>query len=152
MAAEMNIRLERNVWVVVADGEKALFLRNEGDALHPDFQVVRQMREENPPTREQGTDRPGRYSDGPSIHRSAVQDTDWHRVQKERFADEIAERLYGFAHHGDYQKLILIAPPVVLGEMRRKLHKEVADRLVAEIPKTLTNHPVPEIERLLKAA
>ena len=152
MAAEMDIRLEHNVWVVVADGEKALFLLNEVYALHPDLQVVRLMHEENPPTREQGTDRPGRYSDGPSIHRSAVDDTDWHRVQKERFADEIAERLYDFAHRGDYEKLILVAPPLVLGEMRRKLHKEVADRIVAEIPKTLTNHPVPEIEKLLRAA
>ena len=152
MAAEMNIRLEQDIWVVVADGEKALFLRNAGDAVHPNLEVVRQMHEENPPTREQGTDRPGRYSDGPSIHRSAVEDTDWHRVQKERFADEIAERLYGFAHRGDFEKLILVAPPLVLGELRRKLHKEVADRIVAEIPKTLTNHPVSEIEKLLKAA
>src|SRR6185312_11462498 len=50
-------RLKHGVWVVVADGEKALFLRNEGDAQYPNLQVVRTIHEDNPPTREQGTDR-----------------------------------------------------------------------------------------------
>ncbi|TIO99116.1 MAG: host attachment protein, partial [Mesorhizobium sp.] len=31
----MNIKLKRGLWVVVADGEKALFLRNEGDSKFP---------------------------------------------------------------------------------------------------------------------
>ena len=53
-----EIKLEHDLWVVVADGEKALFLRNEGDAKYPNFEVFREVHEENPPTREQGTDRP----------------------------------------------------------------------------------------------
>ena len=36
--------------------------------------------------------------------------------------------------------------------MRKKLHKEVLDRLTAEIPKTLTNQPVWDIEAILKTA
>jgi protein required for attachment to host cells len=36
--------------------------------------------------------------------------------------------------------------------MRKKLHKEVQDRVTAEIPKTLTNHALFEIEALLQAA
>ena len=88
-----GLRLKHHCWVVVADGERALFLQNEGDAIHPNLEVVRELSEENPPTREQGTDRPGRYHDGPSAHRSAVEDTDWHRIAKERFAEEIAEKL-----------------------------------------------------------
>lgn len=145
-------KLAHDIWVLVADGEKALFLRNEGDALYPNLEVVREIREENPPTREQGSDRPGRFNDGPSVHRSAVADTDWHRAQKEKFADDIADRLYRLAHRGDFDKLVIVAPPLVLGEMRRKLHKEVSDRIVGEVPKTLTNHPVYEIEKLLMAA
>ena len=41
---------------------------------------------------------------------------------------------------------------MVLGEIRKKLHKEVTDRLLGEVPKTLTNHPVPEIEKIIQAA
>lgn len=147
-----NVILKHGLWIVVADGEKALFLKNEGDAKFPDFQLVQEMTQDNPATREQGAGRPGRYSDGPTQHRSAFAETDWHRLNKERFADDIAERLYRFAHEGRIDSLVLVAPPRVLGEMRKKLHKEVTDRLRAEIPKTLTNQPVWDIEAVLKAA
>jgi protein required for attachment to host cells len=143
-------RLKHGVWVLVADGGKALFLRNEGDAQYPNLRVMREMQEENPPTREQGTDRPGRLSD-PSGPRSAVEDTDWHRIAKERFADEIAERLYRMAHRGDFERILLVAPPQILGEMRKKLHKEVGARVIGEIPKTLTGHAVSDIEKVLTA-
>ncbi|RWP60110.1 host attachment family protein [Mesorhizobium sp.] len=146
-----NLKLKRGLWVVVADGEKALFLENRGDTQYPDLQVVQEMEQANPATREQGSDRPGRYSDGPSVHRSAVEDTDWHRLGKERFADEIAERLYKLAHRGAFKEMVLIAPPQVLGDMRRKLHKEVAEKITVEIPKTLTNHTIVDIENLLQA-
>jgi protein required for attachment to host cells len=145
-----SIRLKRGTWVLVADGEKALFLKNEGDATYPDLSVVRKVEEENPPTREQGTDRPGRYSDGPTVHRSAVEDTDWHRLAKERFADDIADRLYRLAHNGGFNEIILVAPPFVLGEIRKKLHKEVVEKVSAEVPKTLTNLPVSDIEAILQ--
>lgn len=147
-----RIALKTGLWLMVADGEKALFLKNEGDTVYPNFQVVREIEQDNPPTREQGTDRPGRLSDGPSAHRSAVADTDWHKVGKVRFADQIAERLYEMAHRGDFKEIVLIAPPLVLGELRKKLHQEVSNRIVGEIPKTLTNHAVFDIEKLLLAA
>lgn len=47
---------------------------------------------------------------------------------------------------------MLVAPPLVLGEMRHKLHKEVEERIVGEIPKTLTGHPIPNMEKILLAA
>ena len=147
-----RIALKSGLWLMVADGEKALFLKNEGDTTYPNFEVVREIGQSNPPTREQGSDRPGRFNDGPSAHRSAVADTDWHKVGKMRFADEIAERLYTMAHRGDFKEILLIAPPLVLGELRKKLHQEVTEKVVGEIPKTLTNHAVFDIEKLLLAA
>ena len=147
-----GVRLKHGVWVIVADGEKALFLKNEGDATYPNLNVVRELHEENPASREQGTDQPGRMSDGPSSHRSAVEEVDWHRIAKERFADEISERLYKMAHRGDFEEIVLIAPPLVLGEMRKKLHKEVESKVIGEVAKTLTGHPVYEIEKILMAA
>jgi protein required for attachment to host cells len=147
-----NLILKHGLWVVVADGEKALFLKNEGDTKFPDFQVMQEMEQANPATREQGAERPGRHSDGPSPHNSAYAETDWHRLGKERFADEIAEWLYRLAHGGSFKELVLIAPPQVLGELRKKLHKEVTDTIRAELPKTLTNQPVWDIEKLLRAA
>lgn len=145
-------RLVHGIWIVVADGEKALFLRNEGDPEYPNFQVVRAVKDENPATRQQGTDQPGRHYDTAMPNKSGFEETDWHRIGKERFAEDIAERLYKLAHKGQFDKLILVAPPVVLGTLRKAIHKEVADCVVDEIPKTLTNHTMWDIEKLLKNA
>jgi protein required for attachment to host cells len=147
-----RIILKHGLWLMVADGEKALFLKNEGDAARPNFQTVREMAQENPATREQGAERPGRYKNGPSAHKSAFAETDWQRLGKERFADEIAELLYQMAHRGDFKQIMLIAPPLVLGELRKKRHQEVTEKVVREIPKTLTNHAVFDIEKILRAA
>lgn len=146
-----DIKLAHDIWILVADGEKALFLRNEGDAQYPNLRVMRTVRGDNPPTHEQGTDAPGRTGQG-GTPAGAMEETDWHRIAKERFADEIAERLYGMAHRGDFERIVIVAPPQVLGEMRQKLHKEVEAKVVAEVPKTLTGHPVFDIEKILKAA
>lgn len=148
----VDVKLKHGLLVVVADGERALFLKNKGDPEYPNFEVLREMEQENPPTREQGTERPGRHSDGPSPHNSAYEETDWHRLGKERFAAEITDRLYGWAHAGKFDAVAIVAPPQVLGEMRKRLHQEVASKVVAEISKTLTNHSVVDIEKILKAA
>ncbi|MDI6027394.1 host attachment family protein [Corticibacterium sp. UT-5YL-CI-8] len=140
-----QLKLKHGTSVVVADGEKAIFLKNEGDATYPNLKLVHEMKMENPPSREQGTDRPGRFNDGPSVHRSAVEETDWHRQNKERFAAEVLEELKS----DDYERVVLVAGPLVLGEMRKSFPTEVSSKVVAEITKTLTNHSVPEIEKLL---
>ena len=68
-----DITLKHGLWVVVADGEKALFLSNRGrHAISRTCRWCRKWSRKIPPTREQGSDRPGRYNDGPSVHRSAV--------------------------------------------------------------------------------
>ncbi|TPW32724.1 host attachment family protein [Pararhizobium mangrovi] len=144
-----EISLKNEGWVVVADGEKALFLVNDGDELHPNLRVFRDLEQDNPPDRDQGTDKPGRSPNTGPSHSSAVQETDWHRLEKERFAKGIAERLYKQAHKGKFSSLVLTAPPQVLGDLRKELHSEVSDRIVAEVAKDLTHHTVDRIEKLL---
>lgn len=143
------IALKHDGWVVVADGEKALFLRNVGDETYPNLEVFREMQQDNPPDREQGTDRPGRLNDAGPNHRSGVEETDWHEIGKERFAKNVSDRLYKWAHAGKFDKLVIVAPPRVLGDIRKELHQEVTSRLVGEVAKDLTNHPVDKIEDLL---
>lgn len=147
----VDVMLNRQTWIVVADGEKALFLRNKREVNNVELQTFHEMAQANPATREQGTDKPGRFSDGPTAHRSAAEETDWHEISKKRFAKEVADELYTFAHKGDFERLIIIAPPMVLGEMRQEFHKEVSDKIVSEIPKTLTNHTISEIQSILAA-
>ncbi|APZ51845.1 host attachment family protein [Salipiger abyssi] len=144
------IELKQGTWVVVTDSEKALFLRNLTDHENPNLDLFGEEVQENPSDREQGANRPGRMQDGGVQQRSAMADTDWHELQKERFAADLAEHLYDEAHKGAFERLVLVAAPKVLGDLREALHKEVSDRVIAEVPKTLTNHPVDKIEALVK--
>ncbi|SIT01203.1 Protein required for attachment to host cells [Roseivivax lentus] len=143
-------RIETGTWVLIADGEKALFLRNDVDAENPDLNVVRLEEQDNPSDRAQSANRPGRMNDGGPSQRSAVDDTDWHELAKERFAHDLADILYAQAHKGAFDKIVLVAPPQVLGDLRDTLHQEVRNKVVAEVDKTLTNHPLDEIETLLR--
>lgn len=141
--------LHQGTWVLIADGEKALFLENLTDGENPHFDVFREEEQENPPNREQAANRRGRFNDGPNVHRSAVADTDWHQLAKDRFAEELADILYKQAHKGRFERIVLVAPPKTLGELRDEIHQEVSDKVVGEIPKTLTNHPVEDIEKIV---
>jgi protein required for attachment to host cells len=152
--------------IVVADGSKALFTMNRGDEEQPILEEATPVERENPPTREQGTDKPGRFhdagrggfsgSDDVVLGRSAVGDTDWHRFEKHQFAKEIAGRLNKLALGGGIDRIVLVAPPQVLGDLRKELHKVTTEKVVAEIQKDLTNFPTDriaaEVREVLKAA
>ena len=103
-------RVPHNSLILVGDGQKALFLRNKGTPLRVDLVVERILEQDNPPTREQGTDRPGRATSSLGVARSAMAEVDWHHLAKERFVDEIAEALYRHAHANLFDRLIIIAP------------------------------------------
>ena len=144
--------LTNGTWVLVADGEKAMFLENVTDGEDPFLKVRRLESQDNPRDGEQTSDRAGRRGDGGAGQRSAMEETDWHVLAKARFAHDLADILYKQAHRGAFDRIVLVAPPRTLGALRKELHKEVAERVAAELPKDVTNHPIPEIEKLVKAA
>ena len=144
-------KLKHNTWVVVADGEKALLLENETDHENPHLVVVGKEEQDNPSDIEQSANRPGRMNDNGPGQKSAYDDTDWHELAKDRFAADLADLLYGHAHKGHFDDIILVASPNILGELRDQLHQEVTEKVRGEIPKTLTNHPLTEIEKIIKS-
>jgi protein required for attachment to host cells len=86
---------------------------------------------------------------GSAGQRSAMEETDWHRLAKERFAAELAEMLYTMSHKGAFDRLVLVAPDRVLGALRDTMHGEVSAKVVAELHKDLTNHPLDKLEKIL---
>jgi len=147
----MDFKLDHNAWVVVADGEKYLLLRNAGDRGRLSLEIFDHEEQDNPPTRDQGTDKPGRFDDA-GVGRSAVQDTDWHQLEKERFADELADRLSKAALAQKFAAIVIVADPSTLGLLRDELHDQARQKIVAEIDKNLTNHDIFEIENILKSS
>ena len=145
------MRLPHNSFVVVADGEKMLFFRNEGDGDYPQLVVERNREQQNPQDSDQKTDSAGRSHAGAGPGGNSYGETDFHQLEKERFAHETADMLKRWALRNDFEQLVVVAPPKTLGELRKHYHKEVEKRLVGEIPKDLTNMPVPDIEKALLA-
>lgn len=135
--------------VFVGDGRKARFLRNRGTRAKVDLVVERVIEQDNPPTREQGTDRPGRRHGSDSVSRSAIEETDWHQQAEQRFAAEIADELYRMGHSQKFVTLIVVAPPKMLGDLRAALHPEVVKRIIAEVPKDLTAVAERDLARML---
>jgi len=130
----MAVEIPHNALVVVADGTGARFFRNSGRE-----KVVLSPEGELKPTH--------LLDDGPAGKRppeSSHQETD-----EATFAKQLAKELYRRAHSGDFAALVLIADPQTLGQIRPTLHKEVQDRLVSEIGKTLTKASITDIQKHL---
>ena len=88
-----RIKLPPGGFVLIGDGRKALVLVNRGDERYPDLRLAEILRApSNPATHEQGTDQPGRAIVG-SSRRSSLEQTDWHQIAEDRFADEVAADL-----------------------------------------------------------
>jgi protein required for attachment to host cells len=147
-----GLKIDHAAWVMVGDGQKALFLRNEGDEVYPNLEVVNVLTHDNPSTHDQGTDRPGRTHSSVGPSSNALDETNWHKLEKHRFAREIAQALYVAAHDGAFSQLIVVAPPATLGDLRKEMHPEVVSRVVAEVAKSLTSMPPHEIEHILTSA
>jgi len=145
---EKRMRIPRNSMVLVTDGRKRLFFRNEGDAMAPSLVVVSAVEQNNPKTGKQVTDSAGRVS-SPVSGGGAMPSADAHEVEEQRFAAETALELSRAALAGEFENLVLVAPPKMLGQLRKTLHQEVQKKTLREIAKDVTGHPVGEIEKLL---
>jgi len=143
-----RVDIPHDAFILVGDGTKALFLRNAGDEKYPNLKTERVFVDDNPPTHEQGTDRPGRaFKRAGTNYRSGMGDTDWHDLDKHRFAERVAEAMEKLVRDRNPAALVIAAPARTLADLRRAFHADVKSRLIAEIDKDLTNLPVDEIEK-----
>jgi protein required for attachment to host cells len=135
--------------IVVADGRKLLFLRNHGGAAQLDLRTESHDEQELLKDRELKSDGPGLMGQRGGFGRPAMDEADFHEQAKEEWAREAADTLNRRALAGDYEALVIVAPPRTLGELRKHFHKEVEKRLVATFNKEMTDRPLADIEDLL---
>ena len=144
------VAIPHDAFVFIGDGRKALFLRNAGDEKFLNLKAERVFIDENAPAREQGTDRPGRvFKRAATNLRSGMDNTDWHELEEHRFAQRVAAALEQLVRTRNVKALVVAAPPRTLADLRQAFHADVKGRIIAEIDKDLTKHPVAEIENHL---
>jgi len=134
--------------VLVADGARALVLRNDGDGAFPNLRLERSYGQDNPATREQGSDKPGRTNDSLG-RRSAMENTDWHKVAEDRFVQGIADDMAKDLQAGTFANFVLAAPAIALGKFRKASSSALTEVTIMEIDKDLTNHPIDKIEKIV---
>jgi len=136
-------------WLVVADaGGARLF---EVDANGVLTRTPHTTLEADPaPSREIASDRPGRTFDSMGEGRHAkAPPTDPQRYEKKRFAHTLAERLETAVTRNDVERLVIAAPPQLLGDLRAAMASVLAAAVAGEVQKDLTNLPPHELERYL---
>lgn len=132
--------------IVVADEEKALLLENRGTALVPDLHLALRI----------DTEALLSAQDRSAWARDHAQDTtapqDYHRMAGATLAAAVASQLEAARAGQGFDALVLVAPPQVLGALRAAMGEALRADVLAEMPKTLTGHPLPHIAELVTEA
>ncbi len=144
-----KLKIHQGEWVVVCDGKKALVLENVGDEKFLNLKTREVFEHPDLRTHELGTDAPGRSFSSVGSGRSAVEQTDWHAQEEERFLQKLASHLDAAVNAGQVKSLILAAPPRALGVLRQAYSHNLRSALRAEIDKDFVKLPVHEIEKHL---
>lgn len=133
-------------WILIADGARARIFLNEGPgkgvtpvdggAFESGHQASREILE----------DRPGRTFESADTSRHAYEPrSDPHRELKRTFAGQLAAMLDQRLLEKAYDRVILVAPPAMLGDLREALTDAVRAVLYAELDKDLTQTPAQEL-------
>lgn len=137
----------RKTWVVVADGALArLFERGEGGNLVQIADGVMEGSREL--ARDVEADRQGRSYESSGAARHAIEPkTDARTKIEEAFIDRVVERLETAERGGAFERLVVVAAPHALGQIRRRLPERLAAMVVATVDKDLTKADLGHVGR-----
>ncbi len=131
----MSKPIPQQALVVVADGGKALLLRNTGAGL------TVALTEERRVTLKDFVD------DGPSGDRPPEQSPG--ETREATFAKQVVKLLTAMHDKNEFKDLVLIADPGTLGEMRAAMHKTLEHSVAFSLAKDYTNMSIGEITAIL---
>lgn len=139
-------------WILVADGARARIFVNEGPGRGITELAEYSSDKAKLRTRDINADRPGRTFDAAGHGRHAMEPpTDPQRHAKRAFAAMLADELKASLGKHVFDRLVVVAAPVTLGDLRKEFDKEVLDRVHGEIDKDLTKARRDEIAKQLEA-
>jgi protein required for attachment to host cells len=131
--------LAKGTTVAVADGEKLQLYKNSGDER--DVKLVHVPHE--------AVDTQAGTSGG---HQSSEGNPDRGQVAEDGFSAGVARYLNEQVLSGGIDRLVVVAAPRALGEMRKHYHKALVAKLQGEIAKELTRHSISDVEAAVAAA
>lgn len=131
--------LPNNAFVAVVDGERLALFQNSGTATQVQLEAV------TPPALEDRVV-------GSAGRISSQFNPDNDTQAEDGHAMSVALALNNWALKNRFDKLVVIAAPKTMGELRKHWHKEVEEAILGEITKTMTGASMEEIIRVIDAA
>lgn len=144
--------MKRN-WILVANQAEAQIYAS--DRLPGSLSLVEVLANDEGTSRARDlvSDAPGRAYDSQGSGRHAMEpNTGVKEEQRRRFVKEMVERLQTARVKGDFDQLVLLAAPAVLGVIRKTLNPELEKTVIKEIPKDLIGQGVEKIQSQLVRA
>ncbi|KQT54929.1 host cell attachment protein [Aureimonas sp. Leaf454] len=134
------MQIPKGATVAVADGRKISLFHNAGDEANPNLTAVS--------VGDVNTDN----KSGGKGHSSSSANPDDNTQDEDGFVAGVVDILNQQVLTGKISKLVVIASPRALGEMRKHYHAKLKDVLVGELPKDLTGQTSADILKALAAA
>jgi len=131
----MSEPIPEDALIVVADGGKAMLLRNAG------------VRGKLVLTEERRLTLKDFVDDGPSG--AGLEEQSPHETGEATFAKQLAKTLDKMFDQNLFRAVVLIADPQTLGQLRDAIHKNVEKAVAFTLAKDYTNHSLKEITEAL---
>lgn len=141
--------IAHDILIMVMDGGRMSLFRNAATDRAPKLELLAEKHRESPSTAQMGTDRPGRVNQSRSDTRAAYETTDLHQREEDNFTLKMTE-LFNAEMANPERRAILVAPPRVLGQIRKHLREDTRSRLTAEINKDYAGRTALELVQLLQ--
>jgi len=144
--------MKRN-WILVANQAEAQIFCS--DRLPGALSLVKVLsnKEGTARSRDLVSDAPGRAFDSQGLGRHAMEPkTGVKEEQRRKFVKEMVEQLQTGRVRGDFNQLVLMAAPAVLGVIRKTLNPELERAVIKEVPKDLIGQGVDNIQSQLARA
>jgi len=143
---------KRVTWFLIGDGARVRMFANDGPGKGLKPALRYELVANNKPSREIGSDSPGRSFASVGTDRHAMEPpTDPHRHEQREFAREIAALLQTHRHKSAFDRLIIAAAPQMLGDLRAALSPPLRDLVHEEINKDYTKASQKDLEKHLAA-
>lgn len=147
----MPKRSSKTTWVVVADGARARIIAAAAGDTRMREVAAWESPEAKKFNRDLVSDKRGRAQESAAtgVRHTVEPRTDPHKKAKQTFVRDLVQRIDEAAKRGVFDALVLVAPPVVLGELRQSLPRAAAALVSREVKKDLTRTPLAALAKHL---
>jgi protein required for attachment to host cells len=146
-------------WILIADGARARLLEQDRKSRQFKPTSEQEFFGSRAQSKEIGSDDRGRSFDsagrgqpadvGAGGRHGMEPRTDPQRYAEYAFARDLSDHLEKAANEHRFDRLVVVAAPKALGDLRELLPKTVHGKIVAEIAKDLTNVPTRDLGKHL---